>query len=72
MAVCNHVERVPFASPFRGEVKGDTATISIQRYRNLVWPAGRRDLLDWFTFPGPIVAGQSAEYCSRLGQKIAA
>jgi hypothetical protein len=51
MAVCDHVERVPFASPFRGEVKGDTATFSIQPDRNLVWPAGRRDLLDWFTFP---------------------
>jgi hypothetical protein len=29
MAVCDHVERVPFASPFREEVKGDTATFSI-------------------------------------------
>jgi hypothetical protein len=53
MAVWDHVERVSFASPFRGEVKGDTATFSIQPYRNLVWSAGRRDLLDRFTFSTP-------------------
>ena len=42
MAVCDHVERVPFASPFRGEVKGDTATLSIQPYRDLYKKLGER------------------------------
>ena len=28
MAVCDHVERVPFTSLFRGEAKGDTATLA--------------------------------------------